>query len=473
MANFSGLRLRIRQCLPLWWQHPLSVLAILLVTLAIGALAMRFNLMTDQTHNQRNTLSSASVKVLKDLPGRIEITAFCSNSPFKGRYFRKSIQALLQRYQYHQADIHLQFVDPASNPTLARSMQIKKEGEMIVSVHGQQAHLYLPYTEEAFTNLLLQLKHGEHSPLWLMAGEHALNLQNSSAQGGSHLATAVAAAGLHLENVDVSDSILSDKRLAGKRLPTWLLAGSQQRYSEQQVTALLQHIQAGGNLIWLTTTPAQQGLESLARQLGLQVSEGLVIDPLNREYDIAPHALSTQRYAGQGLTQDFALRTFFEQAHGLMRPKVPNDPWQVTPLVAAADHGWVSKRYQPQNPAQVPTFDARTDTAGPATVMLSMERLRASGDKQRILVIGSTDFLSNAQLGRGGNQALAMRGVQWVLNNQPSVTLPASPLRDSVIVLPEGQQQWLLMVLFNSFQFGLPLILLLTSGWIWLRKKRQ
>lgn len=473
MANFSGLRLRIRQCLPIWWQHPLSVLAVLVVSLALGALAMHFNLMTDQTHNQRNTLSSASVKVLKDLPGRIEITAFCSNSPFKGRYFRKSIQALVQRYQYHHPDIHVQFVDPASNPTLARSMQIKKEGEMIVSAHGQQAHLYLPYTEEALTNLLLQLKHGEHAPLWLMAGEHALNLQDSAAQGGSQLATAVTAAGLHLEKADVSDSAMSDKRLPGKRLPTWLLAGSQQRYSERQVTALLQHIQAGGNLIWLTTTPAQQGLESLARQLGLQVSEGLVIDPLNREYDIAPHALSTQRYAGQGLTQDFALRTFFDQAHGLIRPKMPKDPWQITPLVAAADHGWVSKHYQPQHPAQVPPFDVHTDTAGPATVMLSMERVRPSGDKQRILVIGSADFLHNAQLQRGGNLALAMRGVQWVLNNQPSVSLPATPLRDSVIVLPEGQQQWRLMLLFNGFQFGLPVLLLLAGGWSWLRKRRQ
>ncbi|MDP8568215.1 DUF4350 domain-containing protein [Methylophilus aquaticus] len=468
MANFSGLRLRLRQCLPIWWQHPLSVLAILLLTLAIGALAMHFNITTDQTHNQRNTLSSASVKVLKELPGRIEITAFCSNSPFKGRYFRKSIQALVQRYQHQQADIQLQFVDPASNPALARTMQIKKEGEMLVSYRGQQAHLYLPYTEEAFTNLLLQLKHGEHAPLWLIEGENTLDLQDTTAPGGSQLAAAVASAGLHLEKVNIAQQALPNKTL-----PTWLLAGANQQYNTDQVNALLQHVHNGGNLIWLTASPAQQGLEILAEKLGLQVSAGLVIDPRNRAYDIAPHALSTQRYAGQGLTQDFALRTFFDQAHSLMRPRLANNPWQVTPLVAAAEHGWVSARYRPQHPAHVPTFDPDTDTAGPATVMLSMERLRASGDKQRILVIGSTDFLSNAQLGRGGNQALAMRGVQWVLNNQPSVTLPASPLRDSVIVLPEGQQQWLLMVLFNGFQFGLPLLLLLTSGWIWLRRKRQ
>ena len=136
-----------------------------------------------------------------------------------------------------------------------------------------------------------------------------------------------------------------------------------------------------------------------------------------------------------------------------------------------AEHGWVSASYQPAHPVTLPVFNPQTDTQGPATVMLALEKDRASGERQRIVIIGSQQFFTNAQLQRGGNLALTMQSLQWVVNNQPSVSLPVSPLRDSVIALPTTQT-WL-MVLFNSFQFGLP-ALLLWAGWLrWRRKLRD
>lgn len=478
----TGLSLKahaMRQACLRAWQHPLAPVAMLMISLLLGMLAWQFNVMTDHTHNHRNTLSAASTEVLRSLPGQIEVTAFCSNSPFKGRYFRKSIQSLLQRYQYQHPDLHLQFVDPASQPALARAQQIKKEGEMIVSYHGQQARLYLPYTEEAFTNLLLRLKQGARSPLWLISAQRA----SAAAQSGQQevaadtrpLASLFAAAGLHLEQDDTSRLALAlaQSNHAHQPLPTIILNSSGQAYDAQQAAALVQHIQQGGNLVWVVTSPAQQGLQALADALGIELSAGMVIDPSNRQFDIAPHALSTQRYAGQGPTEDFALRTFFEQAHVVIRPKHAGDPWKTLPMVAAAEQGWVSARYQPQQPDHIPAFDKALDMAGPATVVLGMERVRPSGDKQRIVIIGSEGFFNAAQQQRGGNQALTVRMVQWLLNNQPSVTLATPPLRDSVVVLPEGQSQWRLLLLFNGFQFGLPLLLLLTSGWIWWRRRRQ
>ena len=97
-----------------WWQHRLAVPALLVLTIAFGVLAWQFNLVADTTHNHRNTLSAASKQVLQQLPGRIEVTAFCSNSPYKGRYFRKSITALVQRYQHLHVGLDLQFIDPAA-----------------------------------------------------------------------------------------------------------------------------------------------------------------------------------------------------------------------------------------------------------------------------------------------------------------------------------------------------------------------
>lgn len=466
MANTNSLRRLSFAFSAVWWQHRLVVPALLLVTLILGLCAWQFNIMADTTHNHRNTLSAASIQVLKQLPERIEITAFCSNSPYKGRYFRKSITALIQRYQRLHPNLQLQFVDPATAPTMAREWQIKKEGEMVIRYRDQQQHMYLPYTEEALTNVLLQLQHGVRAPLLFAADNGEPGLQDTSSQGASQLGQALQAAGLRTLST-TSLAILPNKQAA---LATLVLAGARQPYTPAQLAAIQIHIQHGGNLVWLVDTPQQQGLDALATQLGLSISSGVIIDPSNRQFDIPLHALSTQHYASQGPTQEFALRTFFDHAHAIQRTRQAGGQWRVLPLVAVADHGWVSTGYQPSLPATPTVFNPQTDTQGPATVVLALEKDRPTGERQRILIISSRQFFSNAQLQRGGNLALSMQSLQWVVNNQPSVSLAATPLRDSVIALP-AQQTWLIL-LFNGFQFGLP-ALLLWAGWLsWRRKQR-
>lgn len=454
-----------------WWQHRLAVAALLLLTLTLGYLAWQFNLVSDQTHNRRNTLSPASLKVLQQLPDPIEVTAFCSNSPYKGRYFRKAITTLIQRYQSAHGDLQLQFVDPVSDPAQARAQQIKKEGEMLIRYHGRQQHLYLPYTEEAFTNVLLQLQHGERAPVLFASGQGEPALDDPSAQGMSHLAHGLASAGLTVGNTDLQT--LATGRTDQHKQATLVLAGATQAYSPPQRAQIMQHVQNGGSLLWLVDSPQAQGLQALVEQFGLAISPGLLIDPANRQYDIAPHQISSQRYASQGPTQDFALRTFFNGAHAIQRQRPIDKAWKITPLVAAADHGWSSARYTAQQPATIPPFDNAHDHAGPATIALGLERTLTSGAHQRIVLIASQRFLTNTELQRGGNQALAMQCLQWLVNTQPSIQLPVTPLRDSVILLPQNsQQQWLLMLTFNSFQFGMPL-LLAAAGWLAWRRKRH
>lgn len=447
-----------------WWQHRLAVPALFVLTIALGVLAWQFNLMADTTHNHRNTLSAASKQVLQQLPGRIEVTAFCSNSPYKGRYFRKSITALVQRYQHLHVGLDLQFIDPAYAPTLAREQNIKKEGEMIIRYRGQEKRMYLPYTEEAFTNVLLQLQHGERAPLLFASGHGEPALDNTTARGASHLASALREAGLQVMH---SDTFKLDP---GSQRPTLVLAGATNPYTAAQAKAIQAHIDQGGNLVWLTDSASTDGLQTIANSLGLDISQGLVIDPTNRQFDIPLHTLSTQRYSNQGPTQDFALRTFFDSAHAIRRSRQYSDPWHVLPLVAAAENGWVSHAYRSEHPGIIPAFNPEADIQGPATIALALEKARPSGELQRILVIGSRQFFTNDQLQRGGNLAFTMQSLKWVVNNQPSVTLPVTPLRDSVILLP-NQQTWLI-ALFNSFQFGLP-ALLLCIGWLRWRKKQR
>ena len=451
-----------------WWQQqwhqPIAVPLLLLLTLALGALAWALNIGQDLTHNQRNSLSIASQQVLHTLSGEIRVQAYCSNSPYKGRYFRKSISSLMQRYQRHYPTLTLSFIDPVSESALARKQHIKKEGELIVYYKGQQARMYLPYSEEAFTNLLLGLKHGHASPLLFIEGQQAPSLVDNSPHGASQLKLALQEAGI---------PTLRAQAIAPLRTSpdhTLVLAGANQPYPPAFVTSVQSHLKAGGNLVWLTDQPRLTGMQAVADQLGIVISDGIAIDPANLTYDIALHELSSQHYASQGATEDFALRTFFSQAHSVMATGASQPYWKVTPLIALADQGWVSLHYQPGQHKR-PVFDAANDQAGPVTVALSLQHMREDGSSQRVIIVGSSRSLQNAALSRGGNLAMAVKLLQWVRHNQPSISLTPTPLRDSIVLLPQdGQKHLLLLGMFNGFQFGLPVLLLFAAWMAWRRR---
>ena len=465
MANTT--RTALMQRLTHGWHHPLTLPALLLLALSMGMLGWKYNVMSDHTHNHRNTLSADSLAALQALPAPIEITAFCSNTPFKGRYFRKAITSLVQRYQSHHPALHLQFVDPSHEPTRARTLGIQKEGELIIAYRGQQKRLYLPYTEEALTNLLLQLQHGDRTPLRWVTAPGAAALTDSSASGASHLAEAMQTAGLAITASRLPQAGVKDSG-AGSTL---VLAGGKQAYSPQQVQSIQQHVRHGGNLIWLVDTPTQQGLQALADTLQISVSPGIIIDPANRQFELPLHALNSLHYSGLGPTQGFALRTFFDAAHALKRSAAAQDGWRTLPLVAAAPQGWVSQHHSLAPPSTAMTFNPLTDIAGPATVALALERARADHGMQRVMIIGSASFFNNAQISKGGNLAFSLQSLQWVANSAPALSLPQPPLRDTVVLLPE-QRTWLLL-LFNGFQFGLPLLLAAMGTLVWVQRRQR
>lgn len=448
-----------------YWHQPLAIPVLLLVTLVLGFIATQLQMSADLTHNQRNSLSKESIELLLHMPAPIQVQAYCSNSPYKGRYFRKSIQALIQRYQHHHAALTLTFIDPVTESALARNLNLKKEGELRVSYQGQQALMYLPYTEEAFSNLLLRLKHGQATPLIFIEGLGASDLDDTQSTGSDQLKHA-----LHTSGIPV----LQTQALENQTYPpkhTIVLPGADQPYPTPFVEHIRTHVRQGGNLVWLVDNPEKIGLQALAEDLGIEISKGMAIDPGNRAFEIAPHELATQHYATQGATEDFALRTFFSQAYAVNANRNSQPYWTVRPLIAVADQGWVSHSYQPDQ-RKLPVFNPATDQAGPVTVALSLQHTQQDGTNQRVVIIGSKRFFQNVQLARGGNQAMVIKLLQWVRNNQPTLKIQTPPLRDSIILLPQSSPQyWGLLTLFNGAQFALPVLLCLAAWRAWNRKK--
>ena len=124
-------------------------------------------------------------------------------------------------------------------------------------------------------------------------------------------------------------------------------------------------------------------------------------------------------------------------------------------------HGWVSQRRDLR-------FDATQDVPGPFSLAVSLQR-GDPGHEQRIVVVGSGAFLSNAYSGNGGNLDLGLNMVHWLSNDDSFIAIRAKTSPDQSFTLTTTAQ----IAIGAGFLFGLPLLLLGSGVFIWLRRRKR
>ena len=116
--------------------------------------------------------------------------------------------------------------------------------------------------------------------------------------------------------------------------------------------------------------------------------------------------------------------TFFPAARQIGTTE--NEEWRVTPLIEVAQRGWVETGKLDGNIS----FDKNRDFAGPVNIATALER--TVGDRnQRVVVVGTGEFLANAYLGNLGNLDLGVNIMNWLTGDDRMITIQPRPAPDS------------------------------------------
>ncbi|MGN6329099.1 MAG: GldG family protein [Rhodanobacter sp.] len=440
----------------------LFAMMLLLAAGALGFLSTRFVHVSDWTAGGRTSLSAQSRAVLARLDGPVEITSYASPQGD----LRQTVAGFLQRYQAVKPDLQLRFVDPQQDPAAMRELGITVDGALIIR-YGEREQRLDELSERSLTNALERLIRGSDRMVAFVTGDGERRADGkANADMGTFMAQ-LESRGMRAVPLNFSqvNAVPEHTDLVVLASPTLALPGG-------AVQALVDYLQRGGNLLWLTE-PANDtlGLDPLADALGVHVLPGVLVDGSGAALGLHdPRIITRGDYPPQAITRGFTFTTLFPQASALAQ--VSQRAWAVAPFLRSGPQSWTE--FQPI--ANDATSNIRFDAAagelkGPLDFGLALSRLSPSPDKseQRAVVIGDGDFLSNTFLGNGGNRALGERVFDWLLGDDKLVDLPPRGAPDRLLQISQGG----LNAISVGFIVVLPLLLMLIGGAITWRRRRR
>ncbi|MGH8335243.1 MAG: DUF7088 domain-containing protein, partial [Gammaproteobacteria bacterium] len=109
------------------------VILFLVVVGLLAWLSTRYMYQADWTYGHRDSLSPASVQLLKTLKSPLSFTAYARDN----QALREAIRRFVGKYQAVKQDTILGFVNPDTNPQETRSAGITADGELVIGYQGR------------------------------------------------------------------------------------------------------------------------------------------------------------------------------------------------------------------------------------------------------------------------------------------------------------------------------------------------
>lgn len=443
--------------------NALHALLVVAIAVLLAFLSTRFGFERDWSHARSASLGDASVALLKSLDAPVEVISYARRQGG----LRGVIADFVERYRRVKPDLALRFVDPDADPNAMRDAGVNVDGELELRYRGRSERLKV-LSESEFSSALLRLSRTHERIVAFLEGEGERQpLGKANADLGQFMG-ALAERGLRAVPLPLANTgtvpgntdlvVVAHPRIA---LPAAVVA------------ELVDYVERGGALLWLTEPNEDAGLAPLANLLGIHVLPGTAVDGNGQAFGLGdPSFVAIDHYPAHPITRDFALTTLFPQPAALAQ--TAGSRWAAQSILRSSAQSWNETGPIPKagDPGDTIRQDADAgEIAGPLDLGFALTRVSPRPDQreQRVVVIGDGDFLSNSFLGNGGNREFGQRVFDWLLGDDAQILVADKSAADRELNLSQSA----LTALASLFLVALPVLLAASGGLIWWRRRRR
>jgi ABC-type transport system involved in multi-copper enzyme maturation permease subunit len=398
------------------------------VAVVLYVLAVQFPGTADLTANKRYSLAPQTLRILADLPDHLAEAGEDAEAVEVLAFYQRLdpaydvTEALLKACAQHGSAFRYRMLDPETELELVREYGVKVARSMAV-VAGDRSTVVLQPDESGLINAVYRMATGRSSQVYHVLG-HGEHLPDSDAISGYGGFTGV----LEDQGYRVRELQLPLIRRIPADADVLVIAGPRTEPGPGELAAMEDYLRGGGAVLALFDPPTPRAWVTwLARwRVGLT---GDVIIPAQRsatEFGVqARTVVIGDTYGSHEISNPLmGVATVFPLAQALATVGEPDSVVAGAVLLRTDPAVWAET-----DPAQrfsgAPRFDRERDRVGPLDFGMVLELALAGADapRGRMVVVGNSEFLTNANLNLGGNRDLALNALGWLAREEALIEL--------------------------------------------------
>jgi len=443
--------------------------------------AHRYDQRWDLTEEGVYSLAPQSKDIVSNLKEPLKLVGLTGPAVFRLGKEAVELKEVLERYkQQNLQKVSVQLFDPESKVHLLDQYGFK-QGNLLYIEYGKGEKKGVSRinegSEEAITNAILKVQRGASKKVYYVTGHDEPSLKSVNPDGLKKLAES-----LGDEHITLEELFLGDKSEMPADSAAVIVVSPKRPFVQSEKDLLIKYVENGGRALLLTDPRTTTDVKDIASHFGIEVGENVILDqqrklfqgptigvqPIVNTYE--PHAI-TKAFTPQDVT-------IFSMVASVSIKGKSEKGVTYTELLKTGPNAWGETNISAlldQDPPQAEMNE--NDLKGPVSLGVVYEKKiepsKTEGDAKegeskiaRLVVIGDSDWMINANLDVYKNRDLIMNAVQWIAGEDGGVSIRPRSIRRSLA--PIGESEFMRIL---AASFLVPEIILLSGLLVWWRRR--
>jgi ABC-type uncharacterized transport system involved in gliding motility auxiliary subunit len=451
-----------------------GVLVALAIVVAVNYLASRQNKRWDLTASRQNSLSEQTVKVLQSLTAPVKFTVFDKQTDlerFRGR---------LTEYSYNSPQVSVDYIDPDTRPIVAREFDIQAYGTVVIDYMGKRERVTSD-TEQDLTNGLIKAMSTMERKVYFLQGHGEKEPNRTERDGYSAVSGS-----LRRDNYMVERLVLAQMKEVPDDATVVLIAGPTTDLLDTEAEAIRRYLARAGKLMVMVDpllgpqAAPMPNLEGIVKEWCVTLGNNVVVDLRGSTND--PSIAVAATYPMHAITERFATLTIYPLARSINPVEGGVNGRTAQTIVETSRQSWAEANLASlAGEAGVSMDESSGDKVGPvplgAVVSSASEPPSANPSKtetgvslkpeSRMVVLGVSDFPSNAYAGVPGNLNFFANAISWLAQQESLIAIRPTEAQDRRVTMTVRQQTGV----FWASIVVMPALVFLAGIYTWWRRR--